>query len=122
MTAGFNRWRLCLFALVATILLVSPTIAQTPVTLEIYTDDLFGIQSLRPVGWQEVADGTYSLNAAPNDFGILIAQSLPGDRASLLNLVQTQFGIDAYPAPETIQTDFLSWDVYSLDVASPQVG
>ena len=73
----------------------------TPVAVELenYTNDTFGITGVRPVGWEEVAPGTYAQGASALDQTVIIQQATPPGLGAegLLTLLTSQLGLDETP-------------------------
>lgn len=123
MNIVFTR-RLIVAGLVAALLLLAiPALAQDDIPLEDFTSSAFGISGVRPADWPEVQPGTYGRDSASGDPTALFQQALAGGRIETLQQsLRPGLRVDTWPeADETVITDALTWELYQIDVETPQI-
>jgi hypothetical protein len=93
--------------------------AVVEVELESYTNDTFGISGERPVGWEELAPGTFARGASALDQTVIIQQASPPglDTAGLLGLLTSQLSLAETPAQSGEYEDVngRTWALYSSE-------
>lgn len=113
--------RQIIIALYVVILLpIFGVFAQDEVVLVPFEDDTYSIQGIVPEGWDEFSSGIY---LSPDNLQTLVAlQAAPATPEILLDALLPQFGLDAPPEPlETLETEFLSWTLYKIEVSTAGV-
>jgi hypothetical protein len=93
--------------------------AVVEVELESYTNDTFGISGERPMGWEELAPGTFARGASALDQTVIIQQASPPglDTAGLLGLLTSQLSLAETPAQSGEYEDVngRTWALYSSE-------
>jgi hypothetical protein len=79
-----------------------------------------GLRGIRPVGWNQVQPGVFLRQRDPVDLTTLVQLSVPESRADeVFSLLSDQLNLPELPQPnDTIETDDLTWDVYTLETQS----
>jgi len=97
--------------------------AQEEITLEPVTIDVFGVQSVKPEGWQEVGPGVFARASSGSDVALIVQQSAPIPAGQLLQAVLPQLGLTEAPDPVGEHTSgHLTWTLYQVDVEAPVIG
>ena len=103
---------------------VTTTGAVAPATpLVAFSDHLFGATGLAPEGWTEIQYGVL-LREAIEEPALLVMQASPGITATdLLRGLRSELALDDRPEPVgNVETDYLSWTLYSFDTAIAPLG
>lgn len=94
-------------------------VAVVEVELEPYTNAEFGISGEKPVGWEELAPGTFVRGESPLDQTVIIQQAGPAGLGPdiFLNLLENQFGLEEgwVENGEYVDANGRSWLLYSAD-------
>jgi hypothetical protein len=79
-----------------------------------------GLRGIRPVGWNQVQPGVFLRQRDPVDLTTLVQLSVPESRADeVFSLLSEQLNLPELNDPQnTIETDALTWDVYTLETQS----
>jgi pimeloyl-ACP methyl ester carboxylesterase len=89
------------------------------IELESYNNDTFGISGERPVGWDELAPGTFARGASALDQTVIIQQAAPPGLGidGLLAVLGGQLGLDETPeqSSEYVDVNGRTWALYSSD-------
>ncbi|MBC7812286.1 MAG: hypothetical protein H7175_14115, partial [Burkholderiales bacterium] len=83
-------------ALLATAL---PIFAQDRITLEPFTNASFGIEGIKPEGWESAGPGLYARGSSATDVALVAVQAAPVSPDDLWQAILPQFGLDAVPEP-----------------------
>ncbi len=107
----------CMAAMGSPAFVVSGDGTAVTIQLEPYSNNLFGISGERPVGWDELAPGTFARGASALDQTLIIQQAAPpglGTEA-LLALLTGQLGLDENPAKsgEFVDENGRTWRLFS---------
>jgi hypothetical protein len=93
----------------------------TPVVIELepYSNDTFGISGEKPIGWDELAPGTFARGASALDQTVLIQQAAPPGLGieGLLGVLTGQLGLDETPGQSGEYEDVngRTWALYSSE-------
>jgi pimeloyl-ACP methyl ester carboxylesterase len=112
------RWMLLVIAFA---LMTTGVSAQDSdaITLIPHTDETFGYIGLVPEGWEAVSPGIFSPDGTVTSTTLVGQQSAPLPAAQLLNAILPQFGLTEAPeSVGTVETDFLTWMLYRIEVES----
>jgi len=113
---NISRWLLLIFILTGA-LAVS---AQAEITLEAYTDEIFGLESVVPETWTEVSPGLYVRSAFENDPTWIAQQAAPVPANTALNALLPQMGLTEAPEPAgEREANGLTWTLYETEVSIP---
>jgi pimeloyl-ACP methyl ester carboxylesterase len=89
------------------------------VELEPYSNDTFGLSGEKPVGWEELAPGTFARGATALDQTVLIQQAAPPGLGveGLLGVLTQQLGLDETPGQsgEYEDANGRTWSLYSSE-------
>src|SRR5690606_4258356 len=89
---------------------------------EPFTNALFAISGLRPVGWEELQPGTFGRGASALDQTVIIQQATPPGFGAdtLLELLVGQLGLDGTPEQSGTYDDAngRTWSLYASEVPS----
>jgi len=100
-------------ALLATAL---PIFAQDTITLEPFTDASFGVQGIKPEGWESAGPGLYARGSSATDVALVAVQAAPVSPDDLWQAILPQFGLDAVPEPIGDHTSpTFEWTLYQFD-------
>jgi pimeloyl-ACP methyl ester carboxylesterase len=89
-------------------------IAQRPVE-----DALYGVRSVVPADWQEVAGPRFTRGASPDD-PFLVLRSAPTGVAGLWQALLPELGLSDIPeASSELVSDHFGWMLYAIDVEVP---
>lgn len=89
------------------------------IELEPYSNDAFGISGEKPVGWEELAPGTYARGASALDQTVIIQQAAPPGLGveGLLGVLTSQLGLDETPVQsgEYADANGRTWALFSSE-------
>ena len=106
------------------LMLALPALAQTDdIPLEDFSSSAFGISGVRPADWSEVQPGMYGRDVTSGDPTALFQQALPGGRIeNLQQSLRPGLQVETWPeADDTVTTEALTWELYQIDVETPQI-
>ena len=92
------------------------------IELETFVDDVYQLESVRPVGWQVANPGFYMRGNDANDFAGIAIQSAPMSSTALFESLLPQLGLAAVPElSSTYASDVLTWEIYRFEVRGAMV-
>jgi dienelactone hydrolase len=95
-----------------------PGASSSPVVLEPFTDEAYGLRSVAPVGWIAAGMGIRTRDTASGDPTLLALQSAPVPPDALWPSLLPQLGLTAAPEP-IAQRDTpagLRWELYQIPI------
>ncbi len=108
--------------LIVAALSLVPVMAQDDVALSENSDAFYGITSLIPDGWEEIAPGIVGRMRHANDRTVLVRQAAPLSQDQILSTLMTQLQQTETPeAVATHESDALSWTLYQLDISAGDI-
>jgi pimeloyl-ACP methyl ester carboxylesterase len=94
-----------------------PSEGLPPVELEPFSGDPFGFSGLVPVGWQELAPGSYMRGESALDPTALVQSGAPVPADVLLASLSERLGLDGSPeSAGDVETAYLTWTLYTFEV------
>ncbi|MBW4436627.1 MAG: alpha/beta hydrolase [Pleurocapsa minor GSE-CHR-MK-17-07R] len=87
----------------------------TELTLVPVSSETFGVSSVAPEGWTEVAPGTFAEAITSQNSLVLLAAPAPAE--ALLTGIFSQFGAEPGEPTGTVETASGTWTVYSVELA-----
>lgn len=109
----------CLAGMDGPVFVVPGDETEVAVELEAYSNDTFGISGEKPVGWDELAPGTYARGATALDQTVIIQQAAPPGLGvdGLLGVLTSQLGLDETPTQSGEYEDVNGriWALYSSE-------
>ncbi|WP_420643348.1 alpha/beta fold hydrolase [Candidatus Leptofilum sp.] len=94
-------------------------VADLTIELEAYTNADFGISGEKPVGWEEIAPGTYGRGESALDQTVIIQQAGPPGLGPdvFLNLLASQLGLEDGLAEsgDYVDANGRTWTLYAAD-------
>jgi pimeloyl-ACP methyl ester carboxylesterase len=87
----------------------------TELTLAPVTSDTFGVSSVAPEGWTEVAPGTFAEAITSQTSMVLLAAPAPAEQ--LISGIFGQFGAEPGEPTGTVETTNGTWTVYQTELA-----
>jgi CubicO group peptidase (beta-lactamase class C family) len=121
-----------MIGLLVAVLLVSgcatPVSPITPTTAEIrlvpFTDQHFGVQTVRPEGWAEIQPGTFVEEAVPPYVPQFLYGAYPGFSSEWADLYfARELGVEELPErADRYDTAYLHWELTQFEVDHPEMG
>jgi pimeloyl-ACP methyl ester carboxylesterase len=100
----------------------SIAIAQDEIELEPVGSTLMQLESVAPVGWEEVAPGSYTRGSSATDPATLAMQAVPLPIEQLWPALLPQLSMTEIPEPAgTRSTEHLDWTIYEVDIPAPPI-
>ena len=97
-------------------------LAQDEIELEPVGSTLMQLESVKPVGWEEVGPGSYTRAESSTDLARLAMQAAPLPVEQLWSALLPQLGLSERPElAESRSTDFFDWSIYDVDIAAPPI-
>lgn len=111
--------RVCVAAMAGPAFAVPSDGTVVAIELEAYSNDAFGISGEKPVGWEELAPGTFARGASALDQTVIIQQAAPPGLGvdGLLGVLTSQLGLDETPVQSGDYEDVngRTWALYGSE-------
>ncbi len=111
-------------ALILSLAVAPPVLAQGDITLVSYTSDDMAITGVVPEGWLEVAPGAYARNNSRTDLTLIIQQAargVSGDEIAAVLL--PRLGLEELPEEASArESETLAWTLYTVAIDVPNLG
>jgi hypothetical protein len=87
------------------------------VEFEEFSNELYGVQGLVPLGWESRGFGSYARGASADDVTAIFIQSAPLPVDTLLDALTTQLSLEEMPEAESQLEGELLWDIREAEAS-----